>query len=237
MIVYLSCATSIQAKPVLDLFVRAVDEYGLPSRVRSDHGYENLFVAFFMNTIRGLNRGSHITGRSVHNQRIERLWRDVYKEVVHTTYNELFSLEDDNLLDVENAKQLFCVQFVYLPVIQKNLLNFMNGWNHHRIRTARNMSPRQLWLDGILNNASSNHTAVNEIFHNEENVTTRLTTCLEELGVVNYRAIANLETPIESSFAATYTVTENKKNELLQICNEANSNREKYLSCLMCLDT
>ena len=49
----------------------AVGVYGCPSRVRSDHGGD---VARFMLALRGLQHGSHITGR---NQRIERLWRDV----------------------------------------------------------------------------------------------------------------------------------------------------------------
>ena len=53
-------------------------EYGIPSCVRSDKGGENTTVWYFMVSQRRTGCGSHIAGQSTHNQRIERLWRDVY---------------------------------------------------------------------------------------------------------------------------------------------------------------
>ena len=59
------------------LVIQAVQEFGLPSRVCMDRGGENIEVVRYM-----LNHvncgGSVITGRSTHNQHIERLWRDLY---------------------------------------------------------------------------------------------------------------------------------------------------------------
>ena len=73
---YLRASTDNSANTVLQHFMNAVALYGLPSRVRSDKGGENVKVSMYMlnNPNRGPGRGSFITCRSVHNQRIEGMY-------------------------------------------------------------------------------------------------------------------------------------------------------------------
>ena len=60
--VYLKASNNNRAETVLECFEHAVAEYGLPSRVRSDKGGENIQVCTYMLNRRGTDRGSMITG-------------------------------------------------------------------------------------------------------------------------------------------------------------------------------
>ena len=70
--VYLLASNNNKAETVATAFTNAVKTYGLPSRVRSDKGGENVQVAWFMlnHPQRGPGRGSMITGLLQSNARI-----------------------------------------------------------------------------------------------------------------------------------------------------------------------
>ena len=150
--VYLSASANNRSETVLQLFLQAVSKYGLPSRVRADKGGENVLISEYMlrHPHRGPGRGSFIAGRSVHNQRIERLWRDVFTLCTGHMYHLFYSLEDAGLLDPVDEVDLFALHFVFLPRINQRLERFKAAYCRHRLRTEHNRTPLQLWTRGVL---------------------------------------------------------------------------------------
>lgn len=150
--VFLQASTNNRASTVLPYFIKASQQFGMPSRVRCDKGGENSLVSYFMlcHPDRGPQRHSCITGRSVHNQRIERLWRDVYNGCTSYFHNLFNRLEDAGVLDPDNEVDLLALHYTYVPWIQHQLDLFRDTWSMHRLRTCESRSPLQLWLSGFL---------------------------------------------------------------------------------------
>lgn len=91
-----------------------------------------------------------LVGSSIHNERIERLWRDVYR-CVGVLYADLFRrMEADGKLDCLNEIDLFCLHVVYLPIINDALDSFLECWNNHPLSTEHNLTPNQLFIQGAL---------------------------------------------------------------------------------------
>ena len=150
-IVFLHCTSNNLAATVLHHFQCAVSQYGLPDRVRSDRGGENVDVWRYMIQMHE-TASSVIAGSSTHNVRIERLWRDTFRCVIGHYYELFYSLEEHQLLNPLNETDIYCLHFIFIPRINKHLHDFTESWNHHALSTEHNQTPYQLMLLGMIDN-------------------------------------------------------------------------------------
>ena len=91
-----------------------------------------------------------ITGSSTHNERIERLWRDVYR-YVGVLYHDCFrKLEEEGCLDPLNETDIYCLHFIFVPRINTTLESFVESWNNHALSTENNLTPNQLFIKGAI---------------------------------------------------------------------------------------
>lgn len=151
-LIFLTCSNNNSSKQVLNSFVKGVHANNLingklPYTIRFDKGLENVLVADLMICLRGEGNQAVLTGKSVHNQRIERIWLDVRKNVIKYIEELFIDMENDEtiLLDRYDDKHLFILHYLFIPHINEKLNIFMTDWNNHMISDI-NYSPSQILL-------------------------------------------------------------------------------------------
>ncbi|XP_071146741.1 uncharacterized protein [Mytilus edulis] len=115
----------------------------LPRVVRSDAGTENVIMRDLQRSLRHnqndemSGQNSFLVGRSVANQRIERLWGTLKTSFTQFWRNRFQDFQDTGLVNVSCPVHKECVRFCFLSVIQHQLDMFAENWNSHRIRRQR----------------------------------------------------------------------------------------------------
>ena len=127
----------------------AVANYGIPQKVRSDLGGENMEIWRYVIEQHRSDRAV-VVGSSTHNERIERLWRDVHRCVASVFYQDFKHLEENEKLDPLNEVDIYCLHRAYLPRINAALDAFVESWNNHPISSEQNFSPNQLFIQGAM---------------------------------------------------------------------------------------
>jgi hypothetical protein len=91
-----------------------------------------------------------LQGTSPHNQRIERLWRDVTSKVT-SSYIRLFKRWNRDFPHwfPNGLGVLFCLHYLFIPKINEDLQIFIGTWNRHRLSSEHALTPNQLFLNNL----------------------------------------------------------------------------------------
>ena len=107
---------------------------------------------------------SCILGKSIHNQRIERLWRDIFQGCTGVFYDLFCEMEGLGLLDPNNDTHLWCLHSIFLPLINNHLTSWKDAWIRHPLSSEKNKTPLQLWIQGLNAISMTNSTVAREVF-------------------------------------------------------------------------
>lgn len=100
--------------------------------------------------------------------RVHSLLLFLFYQVTEKFYTMFYGFEDDEILNISDPIHKQALRMTFLKEINNSLEKFQKAWNCHQIRTASHKTPTRLWLDGMLQNQNSNHTAVRDIFNHSD---------------------------------------------------------------------
>ena len=107
----MQCSSNNKAITVLKCFGDAIEKFGVvPTRIRTEHGGENVKVWEFMQgQSSDINPKPVTAGSSVHNQRVERFNREVNCNI------------REKYASVDSAIEQFSLHYVYIPRVNRSL--------------------------------------------------------------------------------------------------------------------
>ncbi|CAH3188561.1 unnamed protein product, partial [Porites lobata] len=78
------------------------------------------------------------------------LWHiDGNHKLISLFYELFYTLENQDVLNADDDCHLWCLHYVFVPIINRHLSNWKDAWVHHPLRTERNRTPMQLWISGL----------------------------------------------------------------------------------------
>ena len=152
----------------------------------------------------------HLTGLSIHKQRIERLWRDVFTDIVQH-YRELFKfMKSISILDPLNECELFALHPVYQPRLRNALKDFLSFWNNHKLRTEGALTPMQIWMQAVycnlMNDTVRDTIDLSDFHPNNYGVDEEASTLLDDIQTGNNVVVPSC--PFQSSEEEITTLNE-----------------------------